>query len=170
MPSRVVPFRSKQPLWQERGDLLPKDLGVPKNEKARRSLLSVLLLKVSTWRISCGWGLFKGPYLWPYNFEDLSFTDFSFHGPNCFFFLVEKPLGLESLKLFSFFLAQNVFDLLSYSASEKINEFQESLKVISANKHTRYGMTFIQFLTLKVKYCAWNEEIPSFTFVKNYCG
>ena len=112
MPSRVVPFRSKQPLWQERGDLLPKDLGVPKNEKARRSLLSVLLLKVSTWRISCGWGLFKGPYLRPYNFEDLSFTDFSFHGPNCFFFLVEKSLGLESLKLFSFFLAQNV--LISY--------------------------------------------------------
>ena len=86
MPSRVVPFRSKQPLWQERGDLLPKDLGVPKNEKARRSLLSVLLLKVSTWRISCGWGLFKGPYLRPYNFEDLSFTDFSFYGPNCLFF------------------------------------------------------------------------------------
>ena len=146
MPSRVVPFRSKQPLWQERGDLLPKDLGVPKNEKARRSLLSVLLLKVSTWRISCGWGLFKGPYLRPYNFEDLSFTDFSFHGPNCLS-LVEKSLGLErkKKKLFSFFLAQNVFDLLSYSASEKINKFQESLKVIPANKHTRYGMTFIQF-------------------------
>ena len=109
MPSRVVPFRSKQPLWQERGDLLPKDLGVPKNEKARRSLLSVLLLKVSTWRISCGWGLFKGPYLRPYNFEDLSFTDFSFHGPNCIFFSGREIVGTGKFETFLLFSCSKCF-------------------------------------------------------------
>ena len=142
MPSRVVPFRSKQPLWQERGDLLPKDLGVPKNEKARRSLLSVLLLKVSTWRISCGWGLFKGPYLRPYNFEDLSFTDFSFYGPNCLFFPGRE---IVVWKFSSFFLLKMFLICYHIRLRKKINEFQESLKVIPANKHTRYGMTFIQF-------------------------
>lgn len=85
-------------------------------------------------------GLIYGPIiLRTYLLRTFLFTDLTV------FFLVEKSLGLESLKLFSFFLAQNVFDLLSYSASEKINKFQESLKVIPANIHTRYGMTFIQF-------------------------
>ena len=56
-------------------------------------------------------GLIYGPIiLRTYLLRTFLFTDLTV------FFLVEKPLGLESLKLFLFFLAQNVFDLLSYSA------------------------------------------------------
>ena len=57
-------------------------------------------------------GLIYGPIiLRTYLLRTFLFTDLT-----VFFFLVEKSLGLESLKLFSFSLAQIVFDLLSYSA------------------------------------------------------
>ena len=57
-------------------------------------------------------GLIYGPIILRiYLLRTFLFTDLT-----VFLFLVEKSLGLESLKLFPFSLAQNVFDLLSYSA------------------------------------------------------
>lgn len=107
--SLAVPSHSRQlPLqvpWKKE-DLLPRDPEALRSEKARRSLLSVLITqKVSTWRISCGIGLFWRP-LWT--------SLFPLHQKNSFCILLFSACLWNFFYQFAFL---NLWILITFSTS-----------------------------------------------------